>query len=257
MSFLTEVLASIEGRVERLQEVGRDRLEAFAAEEPGTLSLRAALLSAPAPAIVAEVKRATPREGVLAESLDARDQAAAYAAGGAAAVSVLTEPQWFLGHVDDVQACKDAGPPVLRKDFILDPLQVLESRAIGADALLLIARLLGPQDLAELLTLTRSLGMEALVEVFDERDLELALGAGASLVGVNHRDLETFEVDTGRTAKLAPLMPAEVTLVALSGVSTRSHVEDLVAAGADAVLVGSSLVTAADPAAKLRELRGR
>jgi indole-3-glycerol phosphate synthase len=131
----------------------------------------------------------------------------------------------------------------------------MEARASGADAVLLIVRIVG-KDLPELVEATRALGMEPFIEVFHEEEVEAALGAGARVIGVNHRDLETFEVDTHRTAKLAAGIPDEVVLVALSGVSTRAEVEELAAAGAHSVLVGESLVTAADPGAKLRELRG-
>src|SRR5918997_7136073 len=145
-----------------------------------------------------------------------------------------------------MHAALEAGVPVLRKDFVVDPWQVMESRAAGADAILLIVRVVG-EGLAELLSASRALGMDALVEVHHEDELEDALGAGATLIGVNHRDLTTFEVDPERTAKLAPLVPHECTVVALSGVSTRAEVEELEAAGASAVLVGESLVTSADP----------
>jgi indole-3-glycerol phosphate synthase len=143
----------------------------------------------------------------------------------------------------------------LRKDFVVDPRQLYEARAWGADAVLLIVRING-DEFGTLLKATASLGMDALVEVYDEADLERAVGAGATLIGVNHRDLETFEVDPERTRKLAALVPDGTTLVALSGVSTRADVEGLEEAGADAVLVGESLVVADDPVAKLRELRG-
>jgi len=182
--------------------------------------------------------------------------AAAYADGGAAALSVLTEPERFLGSLDDLEAALGAGLPVLRKDFILDDWQLLESRAAGADAVLLIVRALGG-DLGGFLDATAALGMAALVEVHDAGELALAAEAGATLVGVNHRDLATFEVDPDRTAKLAALTPEGTTLVALSGVSTRAEVEELEGAGADAVLVGEALVTAQDPAAKVRELLGQ
>jgi indole-3-glycerol phosphate synthase len=206
--------------------------------------------------VIAEIKRATPRAGALDLDLDAGRLAAAYADGGAVAISVLTEPDHFKGSIEDLQAARTAGLPVLRKDFVIDDLQVLESRAAGADAVLIIVRILG-DELAGLVAATQSLGMDALVEVHDEAELERALEAGATLVGVNHRDLETFEVDPDRTAKLAPLLPEGTTLVGLSGVSTRAEVEALGRAGAAAVLVGESLVTAPDPAAKLRALTGR
>jgi len=206
--------------------------------------------------LIGEIKRASPTAGDLNRALSASGMAAAYADGGAAALSVLTEPERFLGSLDDLEAALGAGLPVLRKDFILDDWQLLESRAAGADAVLLIVRALGG-DLGGFLDATAALGMAALVEVHDAGELALATEAGATLVGVNHRDLATFEVDPDRTAKLAALTPEGTTLVALSGVSTRAEVEELEGAGADAVLVGEALVTAPDPAAKVRELLGQ
>ncbi|HYP22593.1 MAG TPA: indole-3-glycerol-phosphate synthase, partial [Actinomycetota bacterium] len=195
-------------------------------------------------------------KGPLDLDLDAARLAKTYADAGASAISVLTEPDGFKGSLEDMEAALGAGVPVLRKDFVVDPWQVMESRAAGADAILLIVRVVG-DGLGPLLSAARSLGMDALVEVHHEHELDDALAAGATLIGVNHRDLTTFEVDPERTAKLAPRMPAECTVVALSGVSTRAEVEQLEAAGAAAVLIGESLVTAADPGAKIRELLSR
>jgi indole-3-glycerol phosphate synthase len=205
-------------------------------------------------AIIAEIKRATPRLGPIAPDLDAGTAARSYAAGGAAALSVLTEPHKFGGSVDDLRAAKAAGLPVLRKDFILDEIQIAESRAAGADAVLLIVRVLG-DELDRLVGSCKALGMDALVEVFDETDMQRANAAGASLIGINHRDLETFELDPGRTKKLGPLADPRATLIALSGVSTRADVIALEGAGVAAVLVGQALVDP-DPAAKIRMLRG-
>ncbi len=253
MSFLDEILGATRARVALLQEEG---VPPAADPPPALRSFRDAILGAERPALIAEIKRATPSHGVLDGNLDAAAQAHAYALGGAAAISVLTEPQWFLGSPADVDAARGAGLPVLRKDFLLDPLQVAESRAFGADAVLVIVRIVDDPTLKALLEAVKGGGMEALVEVFDERDLDRALGAGADIVGVNQRDLETFEVDRERTAKLAPLLPDDVTLISLSGVESRAEVEALAAAGAKGVLVGSSLVTSLDPVAKLAELRG-
>lgn len=254
-NFLRDLLASTRARVEDTKQVlTEDLLEQriAAAEEPRGF---AASLKGPATTLIAEVKRATPSKGTLKADLNAGQLSAAYAAGGASAISVLTEPDRFLGSLDDLAAARGAGLPVLRKDFIVDPFQVLESRAANADAVLLIARITG-DSLGTLVALTESLGMDALVEIFDETDLKVALDAGASLIGVNHRDLESFEVDPGRTEQLAPSIPTDATLVALSGVSTRPEVVALAEAGAHSVLVGEALVTADDPAKKLEELRG-
>jgi indole-3-glycerol phosphate synthase len=256
VTYLPQLVVSTRARVAELRRsVTEAALEQRIASVEPPRGLAAALRG-PGVSVIAEIKRATPRTGPLDLDLDAGKQAAAYARGGAAAISVLTEPEHFRGSIEDLQAARTAGLPVLRKDFVVDELQVLESRAEGADAVLVIVRIL-EDELARLIAAVVALGMDALVEVHDETELERALAAGATLVGVNHRDLETFEVDPDRTAKLASLVPDDVALVALSGVSTRAEVEALGRAGAAAVLVGESLVTARDPVAKLRELTGR
>jgi indole-3-glycerol phosphate synthase len=256
MSFLDELLASTRARVEEAktkvtEDVLEQRVVSVTAPRPFADALRRSTTT-----IIAEIKRATPSKGPLDLDLDATALAQAYARGGAAAISVLTEPEFFKGSLEDLQAATRAGLPVLRKDFVLDPFQILEARAAGAASVLIIVRTVGA-ELRQLVATSVALGMHPLVEVYDETDLDRALEAGASVVGINHRDLETFEVDPERTAKLAPLIPDDVTVVALSGVSTRAEVEELTAAGAHSVLVGESLVTAPDPAAKLAELLGR
>ena len=255
MSYLDEILTATKTRVaEARAKVDDATMEQRIASTEAPRGFGAAL-QADDVAVIAEIKRATPRAGPLALDVDAARLAADYVRGGAAALSVLTEPDFFKGSLEDLEAARSAGAPVLRKDFVVDDWQVLESRAVGADAVLIIVRILG-EELGRLVAAVRALGMDALVEVHDEAELDRALDAGAELIGVNHRNLATFEVDPERTAKLAPLLPSNVTLVALSGVSSRARVEELAAAGADAVLVGTSLVTSVDPAAKLRELRG-
>ncbi|MPZ68249.1 MAG: indole-3-glycerol phosphate synthase TrpC [Actinobacteria bacterium] len=255
MSFLEDILNSTRGRIDELEErVTEDALEERIAALPAPRGFAAAL-DTPGVAVIAEIKRTSPSAGDLDRNLNAGEMARAYADGGAAAISVLTEPDHFNGSREDLEAALTVGVPVLRKDFIIDELQVLESRAWGADAVLLIVRCVGDR-LDILLGATRALGMDALVEVFDERDLEVALGCGATVIGVNHRDLETFEVDPDRTAKLAPQVPNDVLLVGLSGVKEPEDVVALGSIGARAVLVGEALVTADDPAAELRRLRG-
>lgn len=255
MSFLSELLSSTRARVaESKTKVTEDALEQRIASLAPARDLEKAL-RVQAISLIAEIKRATPSQGPLDLDLDAARLARAYEEGGAAAISVLTEPDHFKGSLEDLQAARVAGVPLLRKDFVVDPFQLLEARAAGADSALLIARVLG-DELGDFVRGSRALGMEPLVEVFDESELELAADADARIVAINHRDLETFEVDARRTAKLAPLIPRDVVIVAASGVSTRAEIDELAAAGADAVLVGQSLVTAPDPAAKLRELSG-
>lgn len=255
MSYLDELLTATRARVaDARTKVTDDALEQRISSMTPARSLRAAL-SGPQTGVIAEIKRASPSKGPLNENLDAAALARSYAEGGADAISVLTEPTGFKGSLDDMKAALTAGPPVLRKDFVVDTFQVFESRAEGADAILLIVRTVG-SGLKTLFTATKALGMDALVEVFDEPDLERALEVGADVIGINHRDLETFEVDPERTAKLAPQIPQGTLIVGLSGVESRADVERLAEAGADAVLVGESLVIAEDPIAKLRELRG-
>jgi indole-3-glycerol phosphate synthase len=257
MSYLDDLLAATEARVAAAKAVvGEGALEQRVAGIGAPRGFTRAIASGDV-SIIAEIKRATPRAGVLDLELEAGASAARYEAGGAAAISVLTEPDYFKGSIEDFRAARSASSlPVLRKDFVLDDYQVLESRAEGADAVLLIVRAVGDR-LDALHASVVALGMDALVEVNGEDELDRALDAGATLIGVNHRDLETFEVDPELTAKLAPRLPEGVTLVALSGVSSRNEVVALSSAGADAILIGKSIVTAADPAAKIRELLGR
>ena len=256
MGFLDDIVASTHLRIdESKQKVTEEALEQrlAARAEPRDF---AAALQADDVTVIAEIKRATPANGPLKLDLDAGRTAAAYAEGGAAAISVLTEPDRFKGSLEDLEHATTAGLPVLRKDFILDPYQLLEARAAGADAVLLIVRILDHPSLVSLLRLTRSFGMEALVEVNTEEELDRALDIQANVIGINHRDLDSFGVDPDLTKKLAPKVPPGVVLVALSGVSERREVEELAAAGARSVLVGESLVTAADPVLKLRQLLG-
>jgi len=254
VSFLDDVLATTQARVaEYRAAIATDALEQriAAAEPPRGF---AAALTDPGVSVIAEIKRATPR-GPLKLDLNPRELAANYVAGGADAISVLTEPDFFKGSMEDLAAARGAGLPVLRKDFIIDDFQVLEARAWGADAVLLIVRALS-EELERLFKSVTALGMDPFVEVHDEEDVERAREIGATLIGVNNRDLATFEVDPDRTSKLAPLIPDGAIVAALSGVSSRTDVERLADAGADAVLIGETLVTAPDPAARLAELRG-
>jgi indole-3-glycerol phosphate synthase/phosphoribosylanthranilate isomerase len=205
--------------------------------------------------LIAEIKRASPSKGLLAADFDPVAQAKAYAAGGTAAVSVLTEPHFFLGaleHLSAVGAAVDV--PLLRKDFIVDSYQVYEARAAGADALLLICALLDDAALSDLLGLARSLGMEALVEAHDAAEVRRAVAVGARVVGVNSRDLKTFAVDTDIVRHLRPLVPSDRVFVAESGIADWVGAARARAWGADAILVGEALMRAADPAAQSRKL---
>jgi indole-3-glycerol phosphate synthase len=219
---------------------------------------RAALAGAEGVAVIAEVKRRSPSKGPLAPDLDPATLAAAYAAGGATCLSVLTDPEFFGGSAADLAAAGAAcSLPVLRKDFTVAPADVADARIMGADAVLLIAGALDDGELGDLHALAATVGLDALVEVHDEDELDRALDVGATLVGVNQRDLETFTVDTERAVRLAPRIPAGVVAVAESGVSGRQDAHRLADAGYHAVLVGEALVTAPDPAGAVTALRGR
>jgi indole-3-glycerol phosphate synthase len=207
--------------------------------------------------LIGEVKRASPSKGPLRPDLDAAALAAEYEANGAAAVSVLTDQRFFGGSLDDLRAAQQAtGLPVLRKDFVLDPYQVYETRAVGADALLLIVAALDDETLLQLHSLARVLGMAALVEVHDEAELRRALAIRPAIVGVNNRDLRTFAVDLSMTARLRPLVPGEIVFVSESGIQTRADVQRLAALDVDAMLVGEALMRARDPGRRVRELVG-
>jgi indole-3-glycerol phosphate synthase len=255
MAFLDKILASTRKRIaDDKAKVTAEVLESRVASAPPARDFPGAL-GGDDLSIIGEIKRATPSAGVLAEKLNPAEMAAAYARGGAAAISVLTEPEFFRGSMDDLEVVADTGPPVLRKDFVLDPWQLLQSRAGRADAVLLIVRIV-PGELVSLFNAARTVGLHTLVEIYDEDDLGIALEAGAAVIGINSRDLETFEVDPHRTERLMPLIPSDVTVIALSGVKTRSDVKELEATGVHGVLVGEALVTSGDSASKLRELRG-
>jgi indole-3-glycerol phosphate synthase/phosphoribosylanthranilate isomerase/anthranilate synthase/indole-3-glycerol phosphate synthase/phosphoribosylanthranilate isomerase len=205
--------------------------------------------------LIAEIKRASPSKGLITQMFDPLAQAKAYVRGGAAAISVLTEPHFFQGSLEHLRAVREAvALPVLRKDFIFEPYQVYEARAAGADALLLIVALLEDATLRELLALTRKLGMEALVEAHDASEVRRAVAAGAGVIGVNSRDLRTFAVDTAIVQNLRPLVPRECVFVAESGIQSRLDATHARAWGADAILVGEALMRADDPEGMAREL---
>jgi len=206
-------------------------------------------------AVIAEMKQRTPSMGVLREEYRPADLAHAYAEGGAAAISVLTHMAGFGGrpeHIRSVRAATDL--PILRKDFVTDPYEVAEARACGADAVLLIVAALEPGQLKDLVAVSRSRGVAALVEVHDERETAAALEAGAKAVGVNHRNLRDFSVDLGLTERLRKLVPKEVVVVAESGIHNADDARRMREAGADAILVGELLMRSDDPAVQIREL---
>lgn len=208
-------------------------------------------------ALVAEVKRRSPSAGAIREDLDPADRAARYARHGAAAVSVLTDGPFFGGSIGDLEAVVErVAVPVLRKDFILEETQILEARAAGAAAVLLIVRALPGGRLRELLRFTADAGLDALVEVHTAPELDSALAAGARIVGVNSRDLDTFRIDVAAAWSLLGSLPADRVAVAESGMATAADVERAAAAGADGVLIGTALSAAADPAAQVAAFTG-
>jgi indole-3-glycerol phosphate synthase len=218
---------------------------------------RASLLTAEGLAVIAEIKRRSPSKGDLAPDLAAEVVAKAYEDGGAACLSVLTDREFFGGSETDLTAARTATSlPVLRKDFTVGPADVCDARLMGADAVLLIAAALTPSELHALAALARELALDALVEVHDEAELEVALAAGATLIGVNQRDLQTFEVDSARAERVAAAMPVGIVSVAESGIGGPDDARRLANAGYDAVLIGESFVRASDPAAAVAAIRG-
>lgn len=216
----------------------------------------AAALAAPGIGVIAEFKRRSPSAGVLLEKGDLREIVGAYVRGGAVALSVLTEGPNFGGSLDDMRTAGEVCDlPRLRKDFIIDPYQLHESLAAGADAVLLIVAALEQRELGSLHAQARALGLDVLVEVHDGAELRRALDAGAEIVGVNNRDLRDFSVDVERTERLMGEMPAGVTVVSESGIASAGQLERLQRLGVGAVLVGESLMRAADPQAALKRLR--
>jgi indole-3-glycerol phosphate synthase len=254
VGFLSEVVEEVRRGLER-RPLDESALMGRALASPPPRDFEAALRSG-SPAVIAELKRASPSSGAIADR-DAGEQARAYEAAGAAAVSVLTEPRHFGGALADLRAVRMAvSLPVLRKDFVVHPSQLIQSRAEGADAVLLISAAMSGNELAALVEGAADLDLAALVETHSEEDLEKALAAGARIVGVNARDLESLEVDGEGALRLLGNVPSDRTTVLESGISTREDVMRAVEAGASAVLVGEALMRANDPAAKLRELLG-
>jgi len=256
-SFLESVTAARRADAEKRRAEGALDLAKNAAAGAGPVRNFHAALSRPGLSLIAEIKRASPSAGDIAPLVDRLALARAYEDGGASAISVLTEPDHFRGSLDDLRAVRDTvSIPVLRKDFICDPLQVWEARAAGADAILLIVAALDQRELVALGDLAETLGMSALVETHDVDEIARAGEAGARIIGINTRNLATLEVDPATVGKLRSAVPDGVTVVGESGVSTREDVVAMESAGVDAVLVGEALMRAADPAAKVRELLG-
>lgn len=251
---LGNIVAEAHDRASALKRERNAELVSALRDLPAAPSLASAL-RAPDVAVLAEVKRRSPSKGAIAPSLDAVGQASAYRIGGAAGVSILTEPLHFGGSTDDLAAVRSqVGLPILKKDFHVDVIQLVEARVLGASAALLIARALPPEHLVSLVDEGRALGLELLVEIRDEQELEIAIRSGASMIGVNNRNLESLEIDPATSDRLIPKIPADRVAIAESGVQTRGDVERFAALGADAVLVGSVLSASPDPAESVRAL---
>jgi indole-3-glycerol phosphate synthase len=255
---LGRIVAEAEARVRELRRSPRaaSELERSAAAMPPAPPFAAALRGSTL-AVIAEVKRRSPSKGEINGGIAAAAQVLAFTRGGAAAISVLTEPVHFGGSLADIEEARRSTPlPLLRKDFLVDELQLLEARAAGASAALLIARALSPQALGRLAAFARELGLEPLLEVRSEAELERALASDARVVGVNTRDLETLAMEPEVRDRLIPLIPAGCIAVAESGIVSATDVRHVAELGADAVLVGSSLSTAATPEHAVRALTG-
>ncbi|MGW0421178.1 indole-3-glycerol phosphate synthase TrpC [Streptomyces sp. NPDC003015] len=256
---MTDLLATLVTQAERQTARRRaarpdPQLEAAAALTPAPRDFAAALRE-PGLAVIAEMKPRSPSKGALTDDYKPAERARAYRDGGASALSVLTHEDGFDGSPDHLPVARAASElPVLRKDFITDEYQILEARALGADAVLLIVAALPATRLAELLARTRALGMEALVETHDADEVDTALAAGATVIGVNHRDLRDFTIDRTLSARLRPRVGSGRILVAESGIRDARDARALARAGVDAVLVGELLMRADDPAATIKEL---
>ncbi len=261
MSMLSEILATKRTEVTHLKKrTPLAELEKQLVDAPPVRDFRSALANADGVALIAEVKKASPSKGVIRENFDPLEIAQTYADNGATCLSVLTDEKYFQGHLSYLRSIRDlVSVPLLRKDFTVDPWQIVESRIAGADAILLIVAGLSPQDLRELLQLTRDYGMTPLVEVHDREEMEEALAAGADVIGVNNRDLHTFRTQLSTTLELAKAFPPQDNrlLVSESGIFTAKDVSLLHEVGVNAILVGEALMREADIGAKVRELLGK
>jgi len=254
--FLDKIVAEKREELKQRQEaVPMPELRATIMERPLPLNLAAAL-SGDSLRLIAEVKRASPSRGILCPDLDPVKLASTYAQCGAAAISVLTESRYFGGSREDLESIKRTLPdiPLLRKDFILEPYQIFESCAWGADAVLLIVAILNDTELEELLSLSHALGMQCLVEVHNQNELERALAYDTRIIGINNRDLDTMNVDINVTRQLRPPIPRGRIVVSESGIKGRGEVQKLKEWKVNAILVGEALVTADDVTAKIKEL---
>jgi indole-3-glycerol phosphate synthase len=255
---LDDLIAATRERVERRkrERPAEDLEKVVSARGEGRPFQEA--LSHPGTSVIAEHKRRSPSAGVISEGRSVADLVQAYERGGAAAISIVTEEDHFAGSLEDLREARSACElPILRKDFTVDPYQLLEAKATGADAVLLVVGSLHPEDLRELYERARELDLDALVEVHDEAELEAAVELDADVIGINNRNLEDFTVDLERTFELLADVPTGKTVVSESGIVYREQVEELERVGVDAVLIGETLMRAADPEAAVRDLAQR
>ncbi len=255
---LRQIVADKKKRVSEQKERMPEQILRRQLVDAGQLRSFKQSLTMPGISLIAEIKKASPSKGKFGISTPLNLLAQQYESGGAAAISVLTEEDHFLGSTSDFTQVREAVKvPVLRKDFIIDAYQLYESRLLCADAVLLIAEILSAAQLKVFLSTCRSLGLEALVETRSAGQIASAVAAGAEIIGINNRDLKAFITDLSQTEQLAHLVPSGILMVSESGIHTASDVRRLARAGVDAILVGEAVVTARDPVLKIRELAGR
>ena len=253
---LKDIVSATRTRL-REKKLNPTELRRAASERPGRSRFAETLRNHSSPRIIAEIKAASPSAGIIRAELDPAAIAASYASGGAAAISVVTEPEFFAGSLDWIRVASAASKlPVLRKDFVVEAAQIYESAVAGADAVLLITAILRPQELKELMRAAEEVRIDAVVEVHDERELTVALEAGAKIIGVNNRNLRDFSVDLGTSERLGALMPSTVLRITESGLRTHREIERLERAGFDAFLIGESILRQDDLAAAVSHLRG-
>jgi indole-3-glycerol phosphate synthase len=249
MNFLEKILSSTREEIRKKKSIFPEaELRKLVQAAPPPISLKSAIQKANGMAIIAEMKKASPSQGVICEKYDPHQIAVSYVRNRATALSVLTDEKFFQGSIDHISRIRsEIDIPILRKDFIIHPYQILEARAHGADAILLIVAALEAIQLQDLLNQAFDLGLEALVEVHNRRELQEALEMGAELIGINNRDLESFKVDLATTEKLAPLIPQGITVIAESGIHSADDAQRMKQAGADALLIGTHFMKYPSP----------
>ena len=258
MNLLKQISQDTKKRVEQAKrEISFEEMKTLALTMPkGAFAFEKALRK-PGISMICECKKASPSKGLIAEDFPYMDIAKCYENAGADAISVLTEPKWFLGRNEYLkEIAEKTAVPCLRKDFTIDEYMIYEAKVLGASAVLLICSLLTEEEIEKDLEICEQLGLSALTEVHNEKEIQIALRAGSRLIGVNNRCLEDFTVDQDRSRQLRNLVPKDILFVAESGVKTRKDVEAMEKIGADGVLIGEALMRASDKKAKLRELRG-